>query len=66
MSFAGVLEAGEAYTLDYYADHDGDGECTTFPTDHMWHQSIGTATGHMSGTIDHSGGTIDEAGCDSF
>jgi len=66
MTFTGILDPTETYTLDYFADHNGDGECTSYPDDHVWHQSIGTPTGDTAGTIDHEGSTIDNAGCDSF
>ena len=66
VTFTGVLVAGEAYTLDFYADHNGDTLCTGFPDDHVWHQPFGKVTGDTTQPIDHEGSTIDSAGCDSF
>jgi len=66
MSFTGILDTSESYTLDYYADHDSDGICSPYPADHVWHDALAAFTGDTSATIDHSGSTIDSDGCDSF
>ena len=66
ISYSGVLVDGESYTLDFYADHNGDTLCTQYPDDHVWHMEFGPVTGDESQTIDHDGSTIDNAGCDSF
>ncbi len=66
LSFPGVLDGGESYTLDYFADDNANGTCESYPADHVFHQSIGTPTGDMAVTITHSGALVDNAGCDSF
>lgn len=65
-SFSAILEAGESYTLDYYADKSANGACDAYPADHVWHDALGTPTGDTSARIDHNGGTIDSDGCNSF
>jgi len=64
--FPALLEAGEAYTLDFYADRNGNGACDPVPTDHVWHEPQGTPTGPSSWRADHIGSTQDSAGCNSF
>ncbi|GEM_PF-3363002 len=66
--FPALLQDGVAYTLDYFADHNLDGVCSASPspTDHVWHQSIGVASGPMTVLVHHEGETIDHTGCESF
>jgi hypothetical protein len=40
-SFADILEAQTTYTVDFFADIDGDGLCDAPPDDHAWSESIG-------------------------
>ena len=65
-TFVGVLEHGEDYTLDFYADRNNNGACDPVPTDHVWHESKGTATADLIVTATHDGATQDSAGCNSF
>jgi hypothetical protein len=65
-SFLAAIEAETAYTLDFYADHNSDGDCDPVPTDHVWHQPFGVLTGVSEVRVDHDGSRLDSAGCGSF
>ncbi|MEZ4647901.1 MAG: hypothetical protein R3E97_03795 [Candidatus Eisenbacteria bacterium] len=42
----GVIETGRSYTVDFYADMNGDGEYDAPPADHAWRETgVGTASG---------------------
>lgn len=47
MSWARILEPGADYTLDFFADVDGDGLCDTPPDDHAWRLAIDDAAGDV-------------------
>ena len=40
----GILEDGGDYRIDYFADHNENGECDAPPDDHAWRYVIGEAT----------------------
>lgn len=44
IAFAGALETGASYRIDYYADHDGDGRCSAPPADHVWQTAVPSVT----------------------
>ncbi len=66
MVFPNILEAGESYRIDWFADHNYNGTCEPYPDDHVWSRSIGKPAGDQSERADHSGATLNDAGCDSF
>jgi hypothetical protein len=63
-SWAGILEGGQSYRLDFFADHNGNGRCDPPPTDHSWQASLGTVTGPVSYDFQHNGGFTEV--CASF
>jgi hypothetical protein len=60
----GLLEVGEAYTVDYFADNNGDGTCNAPPDDHVWRQSIPAVTGDVALAVVHDTNWVNV--CSSF
>ena len=65
VSFAGVLEAGRAYTVKYYADVDGDGKCDTPPADHAWSVAVPAVTENTHVQVTHNT-DFDSTACGVF
>jgi len=63
-TFADNLLGGESYTIDFYADHNGNGQCDSPPTDHSWRETIPAVSGDV--TIDFQHNTDFTDVCDSF
>ncbi|MBI2603527.1 MAG: hypothetical protein HYW48_10785 [Deltaproteobacteria bacterium] len=63
-SFPGVLKAGEAYFVDYYADFNENGTCDAPQTDHTWRVRIPTVDGDVDFVDTHHMGFTDV--CSSF
>jgi hypothetical protein len=64
-TFAGLLEEGKTYNLDYFADQNGNEECDAPPTDHVWRDVIPAVTGDVMVDIVHNT-VFTAAACDSF
>lgn len=66
LSFAwdGLLEVGQAYTIDYYVDVNGDGHCNPPADDHVWRRDVPAVTGDVTVTTAHDSIWVDV--CASF
>jgi hypothetical protein len=53
-SWSAILEAGESYHLDFFADYNGNGACDPPPEDHSWQESLGTITGPITYSWQHT------------
>jgi predicted lipoprotein with Yx(FWY)xxD motif/plastocyanin len=51
--FSYVIEPGESYLVDFYADHNGNGVYDAPPADHAWRIETGLATGDVDLTFEH-------------
>ncbi|MCH8331578.1 MAG: hypothetical protein IH946_09415, partial [Bacteroidetes bacterium] len=54
VSFPGALHAGDSYTLEFYADFDGNGTYDAPPIDHAWDMSIPDVGGDTTIMFDHN------------
>jgi hypothetical protein len=63
-SWDGLLEVGQAYTVDYYADVNGDGRCNPPADDHVWRRDIPAVTSDVALTTAHDSIWVDV--CASF
>lgn len=48
------IQIGGSYTVDFYADHNGNGRYDTPPADHAWRLVIDNATGNETLTFEHN------------
>lgn len=65
VSFADLLEAGIAYTVKYYADLNGNGQCDAPPADHAWSVDVPAVTGDVTIPVTHNT-NFDTAACTVF
>ena len=65
VTFPGVLEAGRAYTVKYYADLSGNGTCDAPPADHGWSESVPAVTGKVTLPVTHNT-NFDTSVCNFF
>lgn len=63
-SFPGILQRGEAYFVDYFADLNNNGSCDPPQTDHTWRVKIPTVDGDVDFVDTHHMGFTDV--CSSF
>ncbi len=49
-----VIESGNMYVVDFYADHNGNGMYDVPPTDHAWRIEAGEAMGNMEVEFNHN------------
>ncbi|MBI4084140.1 MAG: hypothetical protein HY423_16165 [Candidatus Lambdaproteobacteria bacterium] len=63
VAFTGMLQEGLSYNVDYYADVDSSGTCTT--TDHVWRRSITAASTDTTLPVAHAE-AFNTAACSSF
>jgi hypothetical protein len=63
-SWDGLLEVGQAYTVDYYVDVNGDGHCNPPADDHVWRRDIPAVTNDVAVTTAHDSIWVDV--CASF
>ncbi len=59
-----ILEDGGDYRIDYFADHNDNGQCDPTPDDHAWRYEIGTVSGDV--VYDYQHDTNFTEVCDSF
>ncbi len=49
-----VVQPGQAYMVDFYADHNGNGKYDPPPADHAWRVETGQATGDLDVAFTHN------------
>ena len=64
VAWVGLLEAGKSYNVDYYADLNKDGTCTSPPSDHVWRYEVKNVAAKVDVAVAHNS-TWGEY-CDSF
>ena len=57
-----ILEGGESYNIDFYADITGNGSCDPPPTDHAWRIPIGPVLSNININDEHDTNFLDVCG----
>lgn len=65
-SWPDLLDEGESYHIDFYADHNSSGSCESPPTDHAWRETIGAVSGNVSRDFQHNTNFTDVCASFSF
>lgn len=58
-SWSGLLEEGQSYHVDFFADYNDNGTCDPPPLDHAWRESLGTISGPVTLNWQHTADFVD-------